>query len=64
MIATGQPACPRCWRKFWRRSKQIPRFEKARLPELISPPPPTHTHEPRDMPRCGALSLLQKPLSY
>jgi hypothetical protein len=21
-----------------------------------------HTHEPKDVPRCGALSLLQKPL--
>jgi hypothetical protein len=27
--------------------------EQARAP---------HTHEPRDVPKCGALSLLQKPL--
>jgi hypothetical protein len=29
--------------------------EKARVP---------HTNGPRDVPRCGALSLLQKPLHY
>jgi hypothetical protein len=29
--------------------------EKARAP---------HTHGPRDVPRCGALSLLQQPLHY
>jgi hypothetical protein len=29
--------------------------EQARAP---------HTHEPRDVVRCGALSLLQKPLNY
>jgi hypothetical protein len=23
-----------------------------------------HTNEPRDVPRCGALSVLQKPLHY
>jgi hypothetical protein len=23
-----------------------------------------HTYGPRDVPRCGALSLLQKPLNY
>jgi hypothetical protein len=32
---------------------------------LISPLfSPTHTHKPREVPRCGALRLLQKQLHY
>jgi hypothetical protein len=41
--------------EFYNRYRYYKHSEQARVP---------HTNGPRDLPRCGALSLLQKTLHY